>query len=375
MPLTRRFAAMFTVAAAAGLVAASCGASGANSTSGASGGSSNGPTSIVQLGDSIAAGEGTLYGFTFDTSSGRWQGPSNPDPPWSGQYPECHQSKYAYGQVLADSYPKAKFTQLACTGSTFAQGVEGPWSTAVPAQFGNWDTKTGLNATYGAARPDLVLVSLGANDVHFSAIMVQCVSSFVLDPGAGQCTRSSPNGPNDVITKDFTDRLPALKANLITLAQWIRARAISLEGQQAGSKTRIVFTTYPDVFPANVPPGGKDLCPDTSLLSNDQVRYFSSLLRQLDGDIVSWVTDYAKAHDDKYLRAVNLENAYQGKTWCAKSQKTGAWVTPDAYGLSIYQGLANLANRNPAPTHPTPSGQRAIAAALKPVVAKLFSQS
>lgn len=45
--------------------------------------------SIVQLGDSIASGEGTLYGYTYDSTSKTWTG-GNLNVVWPGPYPLSH---------------------------------------------------------------------------------------------------------------------------------------------------------------------------------------------------------------------------------------------------------------------------------------------
>ena len=109
-------------------------AGGFNASASATSPVSTSPNSIVQLGDSIASGEGTLYGFTFNSATGKWVGPANPNPTWAGPYQDCHQSADAYGHVLAATYPKASFTQLACTGATFDKGISGPWSAARAAR-------------------------------------------------------------------------------------------------------------------------------------------------------------------------------------------------------------------------------------------------
>jgi lysophospholipase L1-like esterase len=330
----------------------------------------SGPVSIVQLGDSIASGEGTLYGFSFQISTGKWKGPTNDNPTWEGKYQDCHQSKAAYGQLLAKDYPSATFTQLACTGATFEKGIAGPWSTTVPAEFGNWATRTDLNPDYSAARPDLVLVTLGADDVQFEDIVTQCAEYVYYHPfSPTQCTTQTPNGPDDVIKKDFFDYLPTLETHLTTLVQWIRERSTSLGS--TGPPTRVIFTTYPDPLPSNLPPGGKDACPDTWLLYNDQVNYLSSLVHVMDDHIVATIDGYAKAHDDKNLAVVDLSNVDDGHQWCAKGN--GNYIAPFAYGFSIYAHYTDLINPNPAAFHPTLEGQAAIAARVEPVVHRLFA--
>jgi hypothetical protein len=328
-----------------------------------------GPRAIVQLGDSIASGEGTLYGFTFNPTTGKWVGPANANPTWAGPYPDCHQSADAYGHVVASTYPGATFTQLACTGATFDKGISGPWSATVPAEFGNWDTRTDLNPRYSAARPDLVLVTLGADDVRFVDIVTQCAEYVYYHPfSATACTATNPNGPDDVVKKDFIDYIPTLEQHLTTLAGWIEARAKKLGA--GGQPPKIVFTTYANPLPANAPAGGKNLCPDTWLLYNDQLTYFSSLVSQLDQDIVTTIDAYAAQHHDTNIAVADLAHTYDGHQWCA--QNAGTYVAPMAYGFSIYPHYSDLRNPNPAAFHPTPAGQKAIAGQVEAVVSHLF---
>ena len=129
-----------------------------------------GPTSIVQLGDSIAAGEGTYYGYTYDPSTGKWTG-GNLAVTWDPPYNGCHDASYAYVYRVAKYFrelPKGDI--LACTGATFGNGISvseiSDGMTLRPAEFGNWDTKQDLNPVYDAAKPDLVLITLG-HDVQF----------------------------------------------------------------------------------------------------------------------------------------------------------------------------------------------------------------
>jgi hypothetical protein len=102
----RPLATAIAIICVLGLVAAACGSA---------------PTaapstwrSVVQLGDSVASGEGTLYGYTYDQTTRRWMG-GNVDAVWPGPYPLCHVSPDAYGHVLAAQL-HARFAQFACTG-------------------------------------------------------------------------------------------------------------------------------------------------------------------------------------------------------------------------------------------------------------------
>ena len=83
-----------------------------------------GGLSIVQLGDSIASGEGTLYGYRYDAHTQEWTG-GDISVKWPGPYPLCHDSPDAYGNIVA-GYFDADFHQFACTGATFAAGISAP---------------------------------------------------------------------------------------------------------------------------------------------------------------------------------------------------------------------------------------------------------
>ncbi len=313
-----------------------------------------GPRSIVQLGDSVASGEGTLYGYTYDTSTQRWTG-GNIDAVWPGPYPLCHDSPDAYGHVLATQY-RAHFAQFACTGSTFANGITAPRTNAGityrPAQFGDLTTNTNINTAYDAARPDLVLVTLGADDVQFSPIVRACVINqlaHALDPSTNlQCTAANP-GPT--VQADALDHLPMLLTNLKTLARWINQR-----GAADHRVPKVVFTSYFDPFPT-----GSTSCPDTALLAPTQVSYLSSLLQQLNGDIVRTITGLHLAN----VAVVDLSSAFDGHRWCSSD--------PWDYGLSIISLSNPFSLLSQAPFHPTPRGQQQIASRVTPVVNRLFA--
>jgi lysophospholipase L1-like esterase len=312
------------------------------------------PLSIVQLGDSVASGEGTLYGYTYDRATQRWTG-GNIDAVWPGPYPRCHDSPDAYGHVLAGQF-HARFAQFACTGSTFANGITAPrtyaGTTYRPAQFGNLTTTTDINAAYDAARPDLVLVTLGADDVQFSPVVRACVTNqlaHALDPSISlQCTAADP-GPT--VQADALTQLSPLIDNLKTLARWINQR-----GAADHHMPKVVFTNYFDPFPT-----GTTSCPDSALLAPVQVTYLSSLLEQLNGDIVRTITGLHLAN----VGVVDLSSAFDGHRWCSSD--------PWDYGLSIIS-LSNPSSLlSQAPFHPTPRGQQQIASLVKPVVNRLFA--
>jgi len=309
------------------------------------------------MGDSVASGEGTLYGYRYDPASQRWVG-GNLNVIWPGPYPHCHDSPDAYGTVVAKAL-HARLAQFACSGSSFESGIEGPKTDYLagvtvefrPAQFGNWATRTDLNHAYDAARPDLVLITFGADDVDFTGIVKACIENRVehsIDPFVDlQCTARDP-GPT--VSRDFTARIGALERDYATLIQWIEAR-----GKADRHVPRVVFTTYYDPLPEG---GGS--CPDSRLLDTQQVSYLSGELTVLDQGMVTSI----QSQDERNVAVVDLIDAFNGHRWCS----TDPW----AYGLSIYRLTDPASFLSQAPFHPTPAGQRAIAALVLPAVHRLF---
>ncbi|MEX2253955.1 MAG: SGNH/GDSL hydrolase family protein [Acidimicrobiia bacterium] len=347
-----------TALLATGLLATALVASGpAGAGSGSGGTPSSGPMSIVQLGDSVAAGEGTLYGYTYDTSSREWTG-GNLDATWPGPHPLCHDSPDAYGNRVAAHFG-AELTQLACTGATFDNGIAKPevsdGTTYSPAQFGDWAKQTDLNARYDAAKPDLVLVTLGADDLNFHGVVEECIKNgyeYFLDLADLACTSKNPGS---TIKQDVFDVLPQLADNYATLVAWIGQRAKANDQPTP----KIVFTNYADPLPPN---GAK--CPDTSYLYPKQTRYLVKLVSMLNARIESAIDGI----DDAGVALADISSAYTPRgvshRWCSDD--------PWSYGLSIIRVTDPFSFESQAPFHPTPAGQESIAELVVPAVAKLF---
>jgi Tol biopolymer transport system component len=119
---------------------------------------------VVSIGDSVASGEG------------------NPDTPvvatWQNR--QCHRSALAGPARAAlaleeyDRRTSVTFIHLACSGATTLEGLLGPYAgqepgTPLPPQVEE------LERLAGGREVDAVLVSIGANDVHFSEIVVMCL--------------------------------------------------------------------------------------------------------------------------------------------------------------------------------------------------------
>jgi lysophospholipase L1-like esterase len=322
------------------------------------------PLSIVQLGDSIASGEGTLYGYTYDPTTRRWTG-GNLDATWLGPYPGCHVSPDAYGNVVARTL-HARFITFACTGASYANGIVGPevsaglltTTTLRPAEFGDWANQRDLNPAYDTARPDLVLITLGADDLEFTHVVQDCVTNAIAHSLGVEPLRCTTTSPGPTITTDFTANLAGLGPHYQALINAVQAR-----GRAARRVPKIVFTTYHDPLPM-----GSITCPDVALLDPTQVAYLRTLVPTLDTTIRTAINrlhtpGVAVADTSKAMVAANGTN----HRWCSPQ--------PWAYGLSIFTVTDPRSLTSQAPFHPTPDGQRRYAALVTPVVRTVLGSS
>ena len=344
--------------------------------------------SVVAMGDSVSAGEGTRYGFEYVDEIQTWVGPTDFNPDWDGDFSACHQAGSAYPNKAVDAIDGA-LAKFSCTGGTYDNGIRAAQVedgfTRRTAQFGDWTTGEELNGAYDEAEPEVVLITLGANDLQWADILAACILGSVLGdeveraigeggdlgdavevvietqrdrildffaalpstgPDGGQqpaegrvCTAENPG---TAIERFFLAGLPTLRENYAQLIADIQAR-----GEQAGRVPRIVLTTYHDPFP---PAGGRFGCPDLLGLNESQVAYLRTLLDQLSNVIL----ETAAANDG--VDAVDIRGAMAGHEFCTSD--------PWTYGLSIQ--IVNPGN--PAPFHPTPDGHQAISDLVVPAL-------
>jgi GDSL-like Lipase/Acylhydrolase family len=132
------------------------------------------PGTYVALGDSYSSGEGVAPYFGNTDSTG---------------VNECHDSTRAYPVRVARFlrfYPHhtGQFGFEACSGAAVPDvwGTSGPGTGVVGGQ-GQWNATT-PQIVHVDARDSLVTISIGGNDVGFSAVASNCFSSLV---GAGDC--------------------------------------------------------------------------------------------------------------------------------------------------------------------------------------------
>jgi len=295
------------------------------------------PIHYAALGDSVASGEGINYGWVYTNSEWKQTGPQNPT--WeptnnlAASIQDCHRSAKAYPYLISN-VTKYKLLDLSCSGASIPNGVLGPIqfskTTTGAAQLGNNQAR---NAAYDTFKPSLVTITLGMDDIDFSDVVATCYT--------GPCGTASQNNSIDSAIAAFSSNLKGLLGD------------INSRGKADGQVPWVVLTTYYDPFNLN-----SLSCDDVDIglgfgLSSSDAKWLQSKLNLINEDIKVDGSSYPKS------KVVDLTNVLNGHQLCSSSP----WV----YGPSIlYDDLDS-----PAPFHPTPSGQQAIANAMLSTIGSL----
>jgi PKD repeat protein len=296
--------------------------------------------SYVALGDSVAAGEGIAYDYRWSPFDLRWHRFEPGDPSWSSLYtvPACHQTPEAYPRVAAYEL-SAKLLHLACTGATARNGVLGnrTGNVSAPAQLGS--SLGGFappNPLYDAAEPDIVSLSIGANDVDFARRVGGC---YGVDLGGCDTDQAHLDGP-----------LAAAKHDLGLVLDEFNRRA------GGGKRPLTIVTQYVDPFPAQ----WDDDCPDLDIpvpglgLSKKEMDFLRKALRRLNENI-------ADMAEEKGAFSLPVSAKFAAHPFCSSD--------PWTFGPSIRtNNLLGPDRDSPAPFHPTVDGQGEIGAVLASLV-------
>jgi Tol biopolymer transport system component/lysophospholipase L1-like esterase len=347
---------------------------------------------LVALGDSVAAGEGINYGWVW--RDGAWVKTGPDDPTWTdattaygSSMQSCHQSAQAYDRLFyADGY---KVLNMACTS---AMAMYPPTGLDYPSEGGHggvlvkeefYDTVThsvvetapkaqlgsssvsgadAENENYDAAHPDVVTLTLGADDIDFADWLKQCY-----DADTTACNSTANDGA-------IASEISYAKSNLHDVLQEIHDR-----GAASGKIPQVYITGYYDPFPATYPGTYDSInnvwvsnCVDVVLhntqafvgLTPDEITWMRGKLEDLNGAISNEAGQFGNATYVDITGVMQPSEAQADHAYCSDD--------PWAYGPSIdapttFGGAGE--DTNPAPFHPTPAGQRAIYNAIKAAMA------
>jgi hypothetical protein len=285
----------------------------------------SGPIYAYAMGDSYAAGEGQVPFLPGTDDSGN----------------RCHRSANAYSQLLsfnnAEHQPLIpNWTFMACSGALSEQLTSAAQNPATGVR--NAPIQDALLTN----RVNLVLVTIGANDFHWSEVLTQCsLNAQCLD-------QAPPLGHLDPGTEAGTPSAPTLRQWLPAMVKVMQDRLTGVFmaiREKAGTQARILVIGYPDILPT-----GEG---DTSeLICRPLLRSLTPAFRQTVADTER---DFNRATYEAALAArvefVDPNFIWQGHEVCGGE---GGWL--NAPYVDLVHGRVG-----PGTFHPTTVGQAELA--------------
>ena len=133
-------------------------------------------SSYVALGDSVAAGEGINENWSWTGNTWSQGQPYAWDTTSGVSNSDCHQSLSGYPHDLADEL-NSQLLDLACTGAGTLNGIlDQQGSPNVLSQLGQ---QSWPNPNYDAAAPDVVTLTVGADDIDFKTKVEDCYKPLI----------------------------------------------------------------------------------------------------------------------------------------------------------------------------------------------------
>ena len=214
--------------------------------------------------------------------------------------PACHRSLYGYqirtalALAIENPHVAVTFLPLACTGATIEAGVLGSQRarelnctpdkncpSTVPAQI------TQLQGYLAAARRtrpnrnlDLVLLTVGANDIDFSGLVANVIIDATRERVLFNSMMTSPESAESALTRTLPGNFAKLRA--------------ALKPMVGGDLSRIVFVTY----------GNPALRPDGSACGGGQTGFDVHPAFKVDGDRMRRVAEFVGARFLPILKSV-----------------------------------------------------------------------
>lgn len=322
---------------------------------------------VVALGDSYASGEGNPRNVEA------WLREGAPFTPYWDDDP-CNRSVLGAPSraalTLEQSSPRTSVTlvNVTCSGATVARGILGPQSAAGQTTS---QVEQATQAMQGQAA-DLVLLSIGGNDVGFTSILQACALS-------NNCPLTRPPAgvlqPYPTVQAGVQARTGQLPADFDRMAACFGGATCTLKdgrvvpGLPLAPGARVLPTMYPDITRAadGQPCQYLTLTPSDFAWARDTV-----LLPQPPRPYPYVTVSGATVPLPMDAGSLNQVIATLGRlpgwepvsgTWAASGESTtghGVCAGRDAW---VY-GITTLAGFSSASFHPNPAGQEAMARAI-----------
>lgn len=244
------------------------------------------PTKLyVAMGDSVAAG----VGLKDDSDASA-----------------CNRTNQAYpNQVAATLHYTVK--NLACSGATLSAGILGK------QDVNNLLVTSQLQQLFLRPKPDLVTLTIGANDAHWTSLLTKCYTAV--------CGTTADQA--------------AVVADLATVSSNIRSALTQIQAHYGSTPPRVIVTGYHQVFPsANV---NVSNCSDVTGIDAAELAWGRQLQSSIDETIKQATSSFS------FVSFAAIQ--FAGHELC----------TPDSW----VQGLADK-----QPYHPTQAGQAAFARSI-----------
>jgi lysophospholipase L1-like esterase len=165
--------------------------------------------SYVALGDSVAAGLG------LDTYS---------------DYSACDRTNQSYPNLVAAGLA-FKLTSLACSGATLPSGILGS------QDVNGLELPSQLSALFDRPQPNLITITIGANDIDWTGLITKCYTS--------ECgTPADTAGVNQ---------------HLATVSTNLSAALTQIKHHYGASLPIVLVSGYHQVFPTSLPANCSDL--------------------------------------------------------------------------------------------------------------------
>ncbi|WP_367128649.1 GDSL-type esterase/lipase family protein [Saccharothrix sp. HUAS TT1] len=324
------------------------------------------PVAVVSLGDSYISGEaGRWRGNALTNAGDKWgtdlaveceAGECTADPrriygATHSSTDMCHRSTSA--EIITAAIPDAKPLNLACSGATTGDVRRGDPARNQPNQLEL------LRAAVRDHRVELVVLSIGGNDLGFGDIIADCVKGY-LSPSPYEC------GPKWAPT--IAGQLDRVRADV---GATVKAVKDVLDTAQGAGSYQFVLQSYPAPMPAardfrireSGPRWAEGGCPvwdaDADWARRQLVPTISAQLREVAGN--------------RDVRFLDLQDAFDGREVCARGSRQAHAGNSNASPLPgteaewvrwVVTGYSAQGDRQES-MHPNHYGQRALGTCLR----------
>ena len=322
----------------------------------------DGPTAIVSIGDSFISGEAGRWAGNSDSS---WRSRRGTDRAyrrsgWFGWYydkeavypgtvrNECHRSDVA--PILSNSIAVQNKINIACSGAETADVID-------RSRNGEAPQSQQLVPVALANDVEMIVLSIGGNDLGFTDVIVSCTLQFSTSPS------SNPNYCNDDQQQVVDQNMPTAMAGVDASIDAIRASMGS--AGYVDADYRLVVVSYPSPIPRG-----------------PEIRYSESGYSRLTtggcpfwDDDATWARDSLVPQIADNLRVVAANNgaefldyrdAFQGNENCSTQAQRASRSGPNASTAewTRWVGSGALQGDLEESVHPNAYGQQAMGQCL-----------